>query len=429
MAWPPLPSHQRPCGWNLWLPSREPFPALRGDATADLVIVGAGYTGLAAALAWQEARPQDRIKILDADRLGEGSPGRNSGFMLEIALANDASPGELERMSRLNALTRQTMARLRQRVEAYGIDCRLQHSGTYRAASSPAGRRFLASYRAFLDAAGLRYDTLESDALAERIGTRYYTAGLYSPDCYLVQPAALVRGLAETLPEAVELHERCPAIAIRRDSEGWHVSTPEGEIRTPRVILANNAFSRAFGADASRLTAIYTYAAVTPVLADTDRARIMPETWGLLPAHRLGCTLRTTSEGRLMIRSRYSYEREASNARIEASLQASLEARFPELAPVNFEHMWGGTTGLTHNGAPLWGEIQPGLYVSAGCNGGGIVKGTFLGDALARHALGQPVEDIQALFGRPSWMPPEPVRRIGFHLTAALERRKASRET
>ncbi|GGX92192.1 hypothetical protein GCM10007160_19720 [Litchfieldella qijiaojingensis] len=429
MAWPNLPSHERPCGWNLWLPDREPFPTLRGDATADLVIVGAGYTGLAAAMAWQDARPHDRIKILDAERLGEGSPGRNSGFMLEIALANDASPKELERMSRLNALTRQTMARLRQRVEAHGIDCQLQHSGTYRAASSPAGRQFLASYRAFLDSAKLRYDTLDGDALAERIGTRYYTEGLYSPDCYLVQPAALIRGLAETLPANVELHEQCPATAIHRDNESWRVITAEGEIRTPRVILANNAFARAFGADASRLTAIYTYAAVTAVLADSNRTRIMPQTWGLLPAHRLGCTLRTTSDGRLMIRSRYSYEREASNTRIEDSLKASLEARFPELAPIRFERVWGGTTGLTHNGAPLWGEIQPGLYVSAGCNGGGIVKGTFLGNALARHALGLPVEDIQALFGRASWMPPEPVRRIGFHLTAALERRKASRET
>lgn len=423
------PSHQRPCGWNAWLTERQPSPALRGQSEADVVIIGAGYTGFAAASAWQQARPEDRIKILEADQIGEGSPGRNSGFMLEIALANDARPEELERMEKLNALSRQTMALLRERVERLGIDCQLERSGTYRAARSTIGQRALNQYEAFLKAAGLSYQTLNGNQLAERIGTRYYTQGIYSSDCYLVQPAALIVGLADSLEAGIELHEHSPATQIVPDGKRWRVTTPEGEVTAGQVILANNAFSRALGADSSRLTAIYTYAAITEPLPQPERQRIAETTWGLLPAHRLGCTLRTTADGRLMIRSRYSYEREADNARIEAELKVSLEARYPELTPVRFDKVWGGTTGLTHNGAPLWGEIQPGLYVSAGCNGGGIVKGTFLGDALARHALGQPVENIASLFGKASWMPPDPVRRLGFYLTSEMERRKAKNET
>ena len=423
------PSHQRPCGWNAWLTERQPRPALSGQSEADVVIIGAGYTGFAAASAWQQARPEDRIKILEADQVGEGSPGRNSGFMLEIALANDARPEELERMEKLNALSRQTMALLRERVERLGIDCQLERSGTYRAARSTIGQRALSQYEEFLKAAGLSCQTLNGSQLAERIGTRYYTQGIYSPDCYLVQPTALIVGLADSLEAGIELHEHSPATQIVPDGKKWRVTTPEGEVTAGQVILANNAFSRALGADSSRLTAIYTYAAITEPLPQPERQRIAETTWGLLPAHRLGCTLRTTADGRLMIRSRYSYEREADNARIEAELKASLEARYPELTPVRFDKVWGGTTGLTYNGAPLWGEIQPGLYVSAGCNGGGIVKGTFLGDALARHALGQPVEDIASLFGKASWMPPDPVRRLGFYLTSEMERRKAKNET
>ena len=423
------PSHQRSCGWNAWLPERKVRPALSGRSEVDVVIIGAGYTGFAAATAWRQARPEDRIKILEADRVGEGSPGRNSGFMLEIALANDARPQELERMGKLNAVSRRTMALLRERVERLGIDCQLKHSGTYRAAKSAVGQRALKQYESFLEAAGLSYQTLNGDQLAERIGTNYYAQGIYSPDCYLVQPAALIVGLADSMDAGIELHENSPAIQIVPDGRRWRVITPEGEVVTGRVILANNAFSRAFGADPSRLTAIYTYAAITEPLAEPERQRIAAATWGLLPAHRLGCTLRTTADGHLMIRSRYSYEREADNARIENQLKASLEARYPELTPVRFDKVWGGTTGLTYNGAPLWGEIQPGLYVSAGCNGGGIVKGTFLGDALARHALGQPVEDIALLFGKASWMPPDPIRRFGFYLTSEVERRKAKHET
>ncbi|WP_252107135.1 MULTISPECIES: FAD-dependent oxidoreductase [unclassified Halomonas] len=423
------PTHQRRCGWNAWLPSRTPRPSLVGPERADVVIVGAGYTGVAAALAWHRQRPGDRILLLEADQVGEGSPGRNSGFMLEVALANDAHPDELARMSQLNALSRQTMATLRQRVEELGGDCQLQHSGTYRAARSDVGRRSLAQYRGFLDAAKLRYEALNQGELAERLGTEYYLEGLYSPDCYLVQPAALIRTLVEGLPAGVELYEQTAVRDIIADGSDWRVSTAQGEVRAPCVLLANNAFSRALGADTSRLVAIYTYAALTELLPEQHRLRIAREPWGLLPAHRLGCTLRTTEDGRLMIRSRYSYEREADNDRIEAELKASLEARYPELAPIRFESLWGGTTGLTYNGAPLWGEIAPGLHVSAGCNGGGIVKGTYLGDALARRAMGLEVEDVQALFGTASWMPPEPLRRLGFHIKSRMERRKAISET
>lgn len=428
MTHPIAPLHQRPCGWNVQLTPRQCRQPAYGTLDAELVIIGAGYTGLAAAEAWAKARPDDRILMLDAESAGEGSPGRNSGFMLEVALANDATSAELERMSQLNALSRQTMARLHHKVEQHDIDCHLEHSGTYRAASTPAGASALTDYQTFLDASGLRYERLERAALDERIGTSYYAEGLYSPDCYLVQPAALIRGLADALPPSVRLYEHSPATAVRADGNSWKVSTPHAEIRTPRVILANNAFSRALGADASRLTAIYTYAAVTPVLPTATRERVMPEGWGLLPAHRLGCTLRTTHDGRLMIRSCYSYEREDDNALIERSLAHSLTRRYPELSDIEFEYVWGGTTGLTHNGAPLWGEIKSGLYVSAGCNGGGVVKGTFLGDALARHALGQTIEPIHQLFGKASWMPPEPIRHLGFCLVSALEKRRAGDE-
>jgi glycine/D-amino acid oxidase-like deaminating enzyme len=106
--------------------------------------------------------------------------------------------------------------------------------------------------------------------------------------------------------------------------------------------------------------------------------------------------------------------------------------RFPQLeldtlAP--FEHVWGGATGFTYNGAPVWGQARPGLWVSAGCNGGGVVKGTLFGTLLARRAMGEDVPDVADLFGRASWMPPEPLRRLGFTLIAMRERRSAGRET
>lgn len=375
--------------------------------------------------------------VLDASCIGEGSPGRNSGFMLEIALADDADPDALARMGRCNALIRETMETLRDQVNVKGIPCQLARTGTFRGAATETGVRYLKRYRAFLRGAGLEYQELDSAALERRIGTAYYRYGLYSPDCSLVQPAALIRGLADDLPTNVQLFEQTPVLSVTREPTAWRVVSAQASIVAPRVILANNAFARELGAGLrSRLGVMYTYAGLTPPLPDAalgalDAQEEAPE-WGLLPAHRLGTTLRRTTDGRFMVRSYYGYEREEDNARVATRLRDCLVRRFPQLeldtlAP--FEHVWGGATGFTYNGAPVWGQARPGLWVSAGCNGGGVVKGTLFGTLLARRAMGEDVPDVADLFGRASWMPPEPLRRLGFTLIAMRERRSAGRET
>jgi glycine/D-amino acid oxidase-like deaminating enzyme len=420
------PEHERSCGWNALLAPRSPRPAAVGSIFCDYAVVGAGYTGLAAARRWAEARPGDEVRVLEADEVGEGSPGRNSGFMLEIALAEDADAGSLARMAEMNRLTHQTMTGLAALVSEHGIACGLAHRGTYRAAASDRGARAIDAYRRFLEGAGLRHERLDAGALAERLGTRHYRVGLHSPDCWLVQPAALIRGLADALPPNVRLHERSPVHALERDGSHWLLRTQGALIRARQVLLANNGWAAALHASARQVTPVFTYAALTePVPAAVLGSD--PE-WGLLPAAKLGCTLRRTADDRLLIRSRYSYRAELANDIVEAQLRASLVQRWPALAEVPFAHVWGGSTGVTLGGATLLAEPEPGLRVAVGCNGGGVVKGSLFGDAAARAALGEPVPDLPALFGRPDPVPGEPLRRIGFRLLTELWRRQAGAE-
>ncbi|MCP5155758.1 MAG: FAD-binding oxidoreductase [Ectothiorhodospiraceae bacterium] len=424
-----FPTHQRRCGWNALLAPRAPTPPLRGRVDCALAVIGAGYTGLAAARTFAESRPDSPVVLLDADVLGEGSPGRNSGFMLEIALADDADAGAVARMAAVNRRTRETMDWLRALAAQSGADCDLVRAGTYRGAATVGGMAGLDHYRAFLEAAGLEHRVLDREAMAARIGTRHYLGGLWSPDCSLVQPAALVRALASVLPEGVALHERSPALALWRIAGGWCVTTPDGEVRAERVVLANNAFAASLGYGGARLVPIYTYAGLTPRLDGADLAALGDDPcWGLLPAHRLGTTLRRTVDGRLLVRSFYGYRREADNGAVEVALQGCMARRYPVLAGVGLEHVWGGTTGLTRNGAPVWGESAPGLWVSAGCNGGGVVKGSLLGRALVQTMLGGPADDVRTLFGTATWMPPEPLRALGFELLTRRWRREAGAE-
>lgn len=411
------------------MPNRESGALLGDDIHCDVAIVGAGFTGLAAARQWASHAPGDRIVVVDSSAIGEGNPGRNSGFLLEISLANDADATNMRRMHECNRLITGAMQEIVDCVRNSGIDCDLHRSGTYRAAAGKAGHKALDAYATFLDAATLPFETLDREQLESRIGTRFYRRGLYSPHCYLAQPAALIRGLAKQLPDSVRIFEHSPATLLSRSRSGWTLQTPNATVTSRQVVLANNAFCKKLGIAQSRIVAMYTYAALTARLPEQLLAELGSEkSWGLLPAHRLGSTLRRTTDGRLLIRSFYGYERETSNVLIAKKLGDNLARRFPQLGQIDFEHVWSGATGFTFNGAPIWGELQPGLFVSAGCNGGGVVKGTLFGKLLADLAHGRAVPDVRALFGAASWMPPEPIRRAGFHAIAALERRRGRAE-
>ena len=423
------PNYKNDCGWNALLPELPPGQSVSNDMNCDVAIIGAGYTGLAAARRWVEHSSGDSVAILDSSDPGEGSPGRNSGFLLEISLANDADPTAVDRMRVCNKMIAAAMADIVELVHRFDIQCNLARSGTYRAAAGEEGLAALEAYVAFLDAAELPYERLARAELQQRIGTDFYHAGLYSPLCYLAQPAALIRGMAANLPRSIALYQRSPALGIRRVGDTWQVKTPHGDVAARTVIVANNAFAKNLGVGRSRVAAIYTYAALTAPLTGNHLRRLgSDQAWGLLPAHRLGSTLRRTADGRLLIRSCYDYESEADNDTVASILTDALRRRFPFLGEFRFAQVWGGATGLTLNGAPLWGKVDDNLYVSAGCNGGGVVKGTLFGAALSDLAHSKPVPDLQKLFGRASWMPPDPLRRIGFELISGLERRRGKAE-
>lgn len=426
---PAFPHYRSPCGWNALLPPRHDVAVLRNDTRCNVAIVGAGYTGLAAARQWALRAPGDEVLVLDASDIGEGNPGRNSGFLLEIALANDADAEQMQRMQDCNRLIGETMQEIRDTVQRGGIDCDLRRTGTYRAAAGAAGAMAIDHYRAFLEAAGLPFELFDRKQLVDKLGTGFYSHGLYSPHCYLAQPAALIRGLARVLPPSISVFERTPVTGLKGKNGRWTLTTPEAEVVADKVILANNAFCKGLGTAGSRIVAMYTYAALTPRLPGQVLATLGSDaSWGVLPAHRLGSTLRRTSDGRLLIRSFYGYEREDDSRLVASKLAGNLLRRFPQLGKVEFEYLWSGATGFTLNGAPVWGEAKPGLYISAGCNGGGVVKGSLFGRVLVDLAFGLPVPDMQRLFGQASWMPPEPLRRIGFHAVAALERRRGLAE-
>lgn len=412
------------------LPPRKPHPALTTDLAVDYAVVGAGFTGLAIARRLQELDPQARIAVFEATTVGEGASARNSGFTGSDVLPRTATLEGAEKARRQTALMRDAFGWLTGIIQSHGIDCDMRKVGSIRAAATESGE---ASLRKVVDVATanrLNHAVLGRADIGERIGSDYYRFGIYLNDTYLLQPAALIRGLADALPESIALYENTPVRELTRTGGGWELVTDGGLVRARCVALANNGFIRKLGYLKLRMATIYTYAAVTRAVPEADLAHLgQSPAWGLLPSHRLGTTLRRIGQNRLMVRSLYAHEAEVEQAAATAKLRDRFVRRWPDLGHVDFEYVWGGATAFTMNGAPWWGKLDQGLYASGGCNGSGIAKGTMLGRRLAElvRGVGDPTEVTDAM-GIASRIAPEPFRSIGFHIISALGSRKAGLE-
>ncbi len=424
----PLPDYFDPCGWNALLPQREPQPRATGRISASHAIVGAGYTGLAAARRIKELQPDAEVVVIEGSTVGEGSSARNSGFANPRDSKIGLSLDQMDRAEKINAFASEGFAYLTEAMEQGGFGCDLQRTGRIQAAATELGAEKIRTMVAGAVAHGFAHEALDGAALKEIIGTDYYRVGIRTEEGYLLQPAALVRGLAEALPEDVRLYENSPVLSLEK-GKGWVLSTPNATIEAPTVILATNAAVKHFGYWRDGLVTIYTYAAITEAMKAEDAAQLGAPAWGLLPAHRLGTTVRRVGADRHMVRSLYAYEKPLDPAEVRTALASCFHRRYPGLSHVKLEHVWGGTTALTMNGAPRWGRLEEGLYASAGCNGSGVVKGTVLGKRLAEMMVtGDPQESLQAVYGSANRIAPEPFRTIGFKVISALERRKAGAE-
>lgn len=427
-----FPTYQARSGWNALLVDRVGRSVPPKEKCFDTVVIGSGVTGAAAARRVAELEPNSNILLIDSSSAGEGSAGRNSGFLINLphntGMSGHGSPVQIARKQ--IDLYNCGLGWLKSLVDRYQIDCGWNSAGKYHAAATEDGERSLRSTLKQYRKWGVDYVELGRDELSHRLGTEYYRYGYHSNNNVFVQPAALIRGLVDNLPDNVWVWENEPVLSIQH-GKPHRVHTRSTEISARRIVLANNGFARKLGFARDRVFTIYTYAAFTPQLGADELAALGDASeWGVIPANRLGSTLRKAACGRFMVRSAYSYERERPMAQVHAQLRESFARRYPLLKSHEFEHVWGGVTALTRNGAMYFGEVDTGLYISIGCNGAGMLKGSMFGKLLGEMACGhQSTQLADALgFQRPTWLPPEPIRGAAVVSAIQMQKRKAGLE-
>jgi len=401
-----LPKDPRASGWYGILPEPPAVRRLVGRQAADWVIVGAGFTGVAAARRLGELAPDKRVILIEAQRAGLGASGRNSGFIIDVPHNSDASADANEANQRILRLNRFAIGWLQELVEQHQIRCDWRSRGQYRVAATSAGVRGADAIVAQAEAMGLPQEILSREQIAERLGTTYYGRAVHQPGTILMNPAALVRGLAYSLPANVDFLEESPVTGIDY-GRPHRLRTPDGEITTPKLILATNGFTDGWGFLEQHLIRLVTYASLTRPLTDRQLAAMgSDENWGVTCAIRMGSTVRRTADNRLMMRNTFRYGgdtsvTDAELARARRSHANAIQARFPQLGEPQIEHSWGGFVCLSRNSAPFWGELAPGVLASVCCNGVGVPKGTFAGRAIAEYAVGHDSELVRDMLTFP----------------------------
>lgn len=417
-----LPGDDDCNGWARLLAPRRPRPPLESDVRADWAVLGAGFAGLAAARRLAENRPNDHVVLIDAQAVADGASGRNSGFAIDLPHNVGSALDELDGAHRYIRLSRAAIAHLEEQVTRHGIDCQWARRGKYHAAvSEQASAEVLQPFARELEALREPFRWVARDALARELGTPYYHCAVYTPGGVLMNPAALVRGLADSLPANVALYENTPVVEVGYRN-GVRLVTPRGSVSAPCLILAANGFAEQFGFFRGRLVVLAAYASLTrPLDAEEHAALGGVEDWGLTPANAVaGVTMRYTQDRRILIRQRFSYapgfrRSDTDRARARRRHARLFRARFPMLPRVEIEHTWNGYVCLSRNNAPGFGRVAPAVYAAVCQNAVGVTKGTIAGLLAADMACGADnplIADLQSL-GTPASLPPPPLLGAG----------------
>jgi glycine/D-amino acid oxidase-like deaminating enzyme len=431
------PADDKTCGWFHLSKPRTPCPGHSGNSKSRWTVIGAGFTGLAAARQLAMNFPDEEIVLVDAQEVGFGSSGRNAGFAIDLPhdIGAEDYIGDIATARTSLKLNLAGQQKLRSLVEAHGIDCHFRASGKYQAAIEDRGIAVLDAYRRGLDKLGQPYEVISEKELPSHIGTTFYRQALFTPGTVLVQPAALVKGLADSLPPNVTLYEKT-AITDVHYGDKTVLEHRRGRITTDKLVLANNAFGMRFGFLQGTMLPIFTYASLTRELTKKEQDALGGKSfWGVIPADPFGTTLRRTHDNRILVRNSFSFNPSGRSdpkylARFIKRHRKSFEARFGMLPGVEFEYTWGGSLAISRNHMGHFGQLAPNVYGALGCNGLGVTRGTITGALLADWLAGERNELIDFLLSSPgpNRNPPQPLLSMGVNLNLMWGQHRAGME-
>jgi glycine/D-amino acid oxidase-like deaminating enzyme len=399
--------------WSVTAPPGPECARLAAPAKAQVVIVGAGYTGLAAAVHLAEAGAD--VVVLESGEVGDCASGLNGGQVIPGVKHDPDTLEELfgPRAGRLIDTVAAGPEVLFALIERLKIACDATRSGWIQPATSDAALEQQAQRVAQWRRRGAPVEMLAPAQVTQLTGSARYMGGLLDRRGGTVQPLSYARGLARAaLAAGVRLYTRSAALKLTRENGGYRIETAAGRVSAPRVIIATNAYTGALTGPLRRsIVRVPSFQVATAPIPNELRATILPGGQSVSDTCRLLRYFRVDASGRLVMGTRGTFATAPTTHTVRHHYRAVAEI-YPQLAGIGFEYHWGGFVAMTPDHLPHLHELSPGLTAGLGYNGRGVAMATVMGGLLARWALGEPAAELG--------FPVTPVRPVPLHAFSEL---------
>lgn len=410
------------------LPDR---PRLAGSQRADLVIVGAGYTGLWTALLASERDPDARIVVVEAQRVGWAASGRNGGFC-EASLTHGHENGMARWPKEMPTLDRLGLANL-DAIEAseaqYGMDFHFERTGQLAPAIEPHQIEWLKEWAAEGEDGVVYLDQAEAQA---SVHSPTYLAAVWEKNaCGMLHPARLAAELARVCEErGVEIFERSRVTALETPGPaGVSVVTDGGRVDAERAVLATNVFPSLIKRNRLMTVPVYDYVLMTEPLSDAQLASIgWADRQGIGDMANQFHYYRISKDNRILFGGYdaiYHYGRKVrpeyeNRPETWERLANHFFTTFPQLEGLRFTHQWAGAIDTSTQFTAFFGTARDRrVAYAAGFTGLGVGSTRFAGDVMLDLLDGVSNErtELEMVRRRPLPFPPEPAAAVGINAT------------
>jgi glycine/D-amino acid oxidase-like deaminating enzyme len=367
---------------------------LRGSHQADVVIIGGGFTGLSSAYHIHQKFPEKKILLLEGACCGYGASGRNGGFCIATSLI-DWDETNPERRQKNHDVSLYGLNYIKKMITEHGVDCDFEENGMLEVALNEKQVRALRKFYDGLINFGFKATFLQGNELEAEINSPLFIAGVKNEHGAILNPAKLVRGLKRVVEcSGVEIRER--TVVTRITPGKVHlIDTELGEVRTPILVLATNAYSHKLGFFKNRVYPISVFQVATEPLSRTQWDSIgWKNRQGLSDMRKLYSYLIPTADGRIVMGgSDFTYYdndqiSSGNDKKVTHNVKKDLFAFFPQLEGLKIVHAWGGTTAGTLDYTPSVGVIgdHQNIYYGTG-HGEGVpttqTTGRIIADLMA----------------------------------------------
>lgn len=431
-----LPSAPHPQSY--WSATAQPSPAappLQGDAATDVVIIGAGFTGLSAA--WHLQRAGVSAIVLEANDVGWGASGRNGGMLpprYKKGFATLAGKYGHDVTRRLHRLILEAVDTVEAIVDDGKLDCGFARVGQLTAALSPDHLASLEADAAWAAAeAGDRAPRILSAAQAyAEIGGGDYVGGWLDPRGAGIHPLRYVRGLTQTLTARnVAIHGATPVLSLQETPEGVTASTPGGTVRARQAIIATNAYTDLHPAAAGdlvrRVIPVTSSVIATRPLGANVAASTVPGRQMVADSRNLMFYFRMMPDGTLVFGGRGDITGRRDDPSVYKGLEKGLAATFPQVAGAPIAYRWSGKVAVTMDDFPHVGRLSSRIAYAMGYGGRGVALSNLMGRLLQEMVMGVAVDVGPMSDARFRPIPFHAFRVPGMRIVAGWYRFKDSR--